>query len=408
MGKWWIIAALGALVVGGGVLALVLTGVWPGPSEADRQRARLLLVTAEEQNNGGDQDAALQSLTNSIALAPQVEALRLRASIYVARGEFDGAERDLDQLVSGRGRSALAADYSLRCWLRARGDQLDRARDDCDRALEIDPALASAFGNRGLVGLRQRWYRDAWEDFNAALQNGGSDEWVAWRVFGRGAAAYGQGRLVEGRQDIETALRTRPAVAVEFAQFGIGADFMREFDDAAFEAATRRPSLITFQQYLYVHPNGEHVGVARSHIETIRARIEDEIAAGRRAIPGFSLAQDRGPGAADSFGAIAISRSGWRVAFATDYGNPSEAQLAAATACGAACDAFAFRNVCAGLALSPSSRARGMAWAYGEDNAVDGAVGECYRNGGRDCAPVHVQCTPTPSREESTPAAVPH
>jgi hypothetical protein len=405
MRKWWIIAALGALIVGGGALALVLTGVWPGPSTADRQQARLLFVTAEEQYRGGDQDAALQSLTDSIALAPQTEALRMRASLYVARREFDAAERDLDALISRGGASVLAADYSQRCWLRARGERMDRARDDCDRALELDPALAGAFGNRGLVGLRQRWYRDAWEDFNAALQHGGSDEWVAWRVFGRGAAAWGQGRVVEGRQDIETALRTKPAVAVEFAEFGIGADFMREFDDAAYEAAMERPSLITFQQYLYIHPSGEHVGEAQSQIATIRARIEDEIAAGRRALPGFSLAQDRGPGAADSFGAIAISRSGWRVAFATDYGSPSEAQLAAANACGGACDAFAFRNVCAGLALSPSNRARGMAWAYGEDNAVDGAVGECYRNGGRSCVPVHVQCTPTPASEQSTPAA---
>ncbi len=114
MGKWWIIAALVALIVGG-VLALVLTGVWPGPSAVDRQRAGLLYVTAEEQNNAGDQDAALQSLTESIALAPQVEALRLRASIYVARGAFDDAERDLDLLVNRGGANALAADYSLRC-----------------------------------------------------------------------------------------------------------------------------------------------------------------------------------------------------------------------------------------------------------------------------------------------------
>jgi Domain of unknown function (DUF4189) len=206
--------------------------------------------------------------------------------------------------------------------------------------------------------------------------------------------------------DIETALRVKPAVAVEFAHFGIGADFMREFDQAAFEAATRSPNLTVFQQYLYVHPNGEHVEEARSHIETIRARIEDAIAAGRRSVTGFSLQQVRGPGAADSFGAIAISRSDRRTAFATDYANPEEAQLAAANACGANCDAFAFRNVCASLALSPSSRVRGMAWAYGEDNAVDGAVGECYRNGGRDCVPVHVQCTPTPPSQDSTPAAV--
>jgi tetratricopeptide (TPR) repeat protein len=304
----------------------------------------------------------------------------------------------MDRIV--RRGSALAADYSLRCWLRARDEALNAARADCDRAIEMNPALAAAYGNRGLVGLRQGRNPEAWVDFNNALRIGGSDEWVAWRLFGRGIAAIARGDNVAGRQDIETALRSNPSVAAEYAQFGIGGEVVREFDDAAYAAAGDPPSLATLQSYISVYPNGAHVAEARAHIAEIHAWIAEDQAAGQRALPGFSLTQARGPGAADSFGAIAVSRSTWRVAFSTDYAGPMEAMQAAASACNGTavrdCDAFAFRNVCAALALSRPDRARGMAWAYGSDDAVRGAIADCRSRGGRACMAVHSQCTPTP------------
>lgn len=408
MNIWIKIAAAFVLLAVGGVATLVLTGIWPGPSAVDQARAGTLIAQAQTQLTSGDQDAALQSLTESIDLAPQNDALRTRASIYIARSDFDAALRDMDKIVSRR--NALATDYSLRCWLRARGDKLNQARSDCDRAIEMNPGLAAALGNRGLVGLRQNRNVEAWNDFNTALRVGGSDEWVAWRVFGRGIAASGQGRNVEARQDVETALHSNPAVVAEFAQFNVGGELVRQFDDATFASAMEPRSQLGLQQYLIVYPNGAHAAEAQQQLDEIQDWVDSEIAAGRAAIPGFTLAQVRGPGAADSFGAIALSRSSRRVAFSTDYATPIDAQRAAATACDGAsrgdCEAYAFRNVCAALALSPSNRsARGMAWSYNDDDSVIGAVQQCTARGGRNCVPVHVQCTPTPAT--ATPAPSP-
>jgi len=399
MGKWWMIAAAVALLVGGALAALVLTGTWPGPSEADREQARARFTEAQAALEAGNQDAALEALNASIDLAPQNDSLRSRAAIYIGRNDIDAALRDYDKIISRSG--ALAADYSTRCWLRARGENLNGARNDCDRAIEMSPGLAGAFGNRGLVGLRQNRNPEAWEDFNTALRLGGSDEWVAWRLFGRGLAAVGRGNAVQGRQDIETAIRTKPTVAAEYAAFGVGGEVMREYDDAAYAAAIDPRSLETLQHYLAVYPNGAHVAEAQQQVAEINAWIAEDIAAGRAALPGFNLAQARGPGAADSFGAIALSRSTWRVAFSTDYADPMDAMRAAQSACNGSsvvdCDAFAFRNVCAALALSRRERARGMAWAYAQDDAVRGAVSQCRARGGSDCKPVHAQCTPTPA-----------
>jgi tetratricopeptide (TPR) repeat protein len=395
-----------ALLIGGG-LALVLLGIWPGPSEADRQRAREHFAEAETAYQSGDQQAALTALNESIDLDAQNDALRLRANVLLARGEFDAALRDLDKLI-GRG-GGLAANYSTRCWLRARSEHLDGARADCDRALEIDPALSSAYGNRGLVGLRQGRNHEAWEDFNTAMRVGGSDQWVAWRVFGRGLAARGKGNGVQGRQDMETALRSNPNVAAEYAQFGLGVEAMREFDDATYAAAADPRSLVSLRNYLMMYPNGAHRAEAQAQVDEIYAWIAEDQAAGQQSLPGYSFAAARGPGAPDSFGAIAMSHSRWRVAFSTDYASGEEAERAAAAICNANgvgdCQAFAFRNVCAAIAISRPERARGLAWAHGQDDAVRTAISGCRARGGSACMAVHSQCTPTP--QEQTPATAP-
>lgn len=402
MAKRVIVAVAATLVLGAGLAALVFSGVWPGPSAEDRQRSLLLTTQAEEQLRSGDQDAALASLSTALRSAPLDSALRLRASIYIARNDAEAALRDANALIRRGG--GLAADYSTRCWLRARVEELAGARSDCDRAIELAPALASAFGSRGIVGLKQGRHHEAWTDFNTALRLGGSDEWVAWRLFGRGIAAWERGDGLEGREDIQTALIGNPGVVAQFAQFGLGGDIIREFENAAYTSAVNPRSLFGLQIYLQVYPDGAHAAEAQTQIEEIYAEIAAEEAAGRATVPGFSLAQDRGSGpASDSFGAIAISRSSWRVAFATDYATGAEAEMAAARACNADCEAFAFRNVCAALAISPADRTRGMAWAHGRDDAVNGAVGQCRERGGRSCVAVHSQCTPT----EKDPVAAP-
>ncbi|HVK81952.1 MAG TPA: DUF4189 domain-containing protein, partial [Verrucomicrobiae bacterium] len=379
MSIWAKLAAAAAVVVAGGVLALVFLGIWPGPSEVDRQRARTFFAQAETAYQSADADAALAALNESIDLDAQNDALRLRANVLLARGEFDGALRDLDKVI-GRG-GGLAANYSTRCWLRARGEGLNGARADCDRALEIDPGLASAYGNRGLVGLRQSRHHEAWDDFNTALRVGGSDQWVAWRLFGRGLAARGKGAMVQGRQDIDQAMRSTPSVAAEYAQFGLGLDVVREFDDDAYAAASNPRSLYQLQIYLTLFPNGAHAAEARAHVAEIYAWIAEDQAAGQQTLPGYSFASVRGPGSEDSFGAIAMSRSRWRVAFSTDYASGEEAERAAAGACNANgvgdCEAFAFRNVCAAIALSRPERARGLAWAHEQDEAVRTALSAC-------------------------------
>lgn len=390
------------LALAAGAAALVLSGVRPPPSAAAREEAQALYDQAQSASEAGDRAGALTALDQAIGLDARADALRLRASLRIGARDFDGAQRDLDRAI-GQG-DPFPEDYSQRCWLRARAGDFTRARADCDRAIEIEPLLASAFGNRGLVGLKQNRAREAWADFNTALRLGGSDQFVAWRVFGRGVASWSQRQTMAAREDVDKALASNPSVAAEFAQFGLGIEMMAAFEADAFRTATNPARLLPLRAFLAMHPHGAHAADAQAAIAEIYAKIAADERAGRAALPGYAFAHARGAGGpdADSFGAIAISRASWRVAFSTDYLSPEAAARAASAACGG-CEAHVFRNVCAALAISPPDRVLGLAWAHNQDDAAVVAVDDCRHRSGRACALVHSQCTPTPAAETAAP-----
>lgn len=397
------VGLIAAVLVGAGLGAAIWLGVLPMRSRADLDGAMARYAEAEALLRNGQDQAALGPLDESIRLYPTAGALRARANLHVRMSAFDEALRDISGAIRADGRNAN--DFSLRCWLRVRLDaSLNSARSDCNRALDLEPTHPSAFGNRGLVGLKQRRFTEAWEDFNSALRFGGNDEWQAWRAFGRGVAAWERGDTAQGRQDIELALRLNPAVVADFTQFGIGGEIVRNFDDQAYSMASRNGTMYPLYQYLSAFPNGAHAPEARAAMAAIQMELATEAEAARRAVPGLSLAQVRGDGpSSDSYGAIAVSPSTWSISFATDYATGGEAERAAANACARAigsprdCDAAAFRNVCAALAVSPRERIWVRAWSHTQDAAVGVARSECARRGGRACEAMHSQCTPTPA-----------
>ena len=88
MNKVVVLAIVAVLFIGGAIGALAYLGIWPGPSEADRERAHVLYTEAQVQIRSGDA-TALATLTESIELAPQNDALRARAAIYISRNDIE-------------------------------------------------------------------------------------------------------------------------------------------------------------------------------------------------------------------------------------------------------------------------------------------------------------------------------
>lgn len=142
-----------------------------------------------------------------------------RAEVYLAEHQYDLAMADAERVI--RIVPDTPGGYRVRCEIRvAQNIQLDQARADCDRALEINTTDKAALSARGVLNLRSRSNLEAWTDFDAAIFNGRQD---AQTLYGRGVAAIRLGRVREGRTDIAAAEALQPEIAATFESYGVSA-----------------------------------------------------------------------------------------------------------------------------------------------------------------------------------------
>lgn len=140
-----------------------------------------------------------------------------RSEVYLAQGQYDLALADAERVI--RIVPDTPGGYRVRCEIRiAQNADLDLARQDCNRALEINSIDTAALSARGVLNLRARQNHEAWADFDAAIFNGRSD---ARTLYGRGIAGVRLGRAREGRADIEAAERLQPEITATFASYGL-------------------------------------------------------------------------------------------------------------------------------------------------------------------------------------------
>lgn len=212
------------------------------PAYFNRGRAHLLLTDATKALADFDRAVALRprnyrghwargdALMANGAITQAIEAystairfgedepwlLSVRADAYLEVGDFANATRDYDAVAL---KSPTEPGYQYgRCVARAYGGvELDVARVACDQALQSSPVDAEFLWARGVVGLKQRRYDEAWRDFDASIrvENG------ATALYGRGLAALGAGRTTDGESDIARAIAQNPHVAADFASIGL-------------------------------------------------------------------------------------------------------------------------------------------------------------------------------------------
>lgn len=159
-------------------------------------------------------DLATADLQRVVATGPDANVLSELGSIYSQTGQFDLA---LDAFAKSLALDPdNAATLNNRCWARATaGRDLDLAREDCDRAVALEPADSDFADSRGLVQLRLGNATGAIADYDRALA---ADPKNASALYGRGLAKTRAG--ADGRGDLEAALAIDAKVADEFARYG--------------------------------------------------------------------------------------------------------------------------------------------------------------------------------------------
>jgi tetratricopeptide (TPR) repeat protein len=186
----------------------------PDDLEALMARARLRLSRGDAAAAGPDLDAADR-------LAAKEADLRLTLGEYYDRsGQMARAIAQYDLWIAAhRGEIKVATALNSRCWARALLAQgLDKALDDCNAAVRINPKAAQFLDSRGLVWLRRGDYKKSKADYDAALS---LEPKLAWSLYGRGLDQLRLGDAGAGRADIAAATALRPKIAEEAGKFGI-------------------------------------------------------------------------------------------------------------------------------------------------------------------------------------------
>lgn len=129
-------------------------GAFASPVDPDERRSNLLMTRVHLALDEGNTDAARQLLEESLEQDPDhVEALHLLAVLEVQAGELESAEAGFQvALKQDRDHPRLNGDYGYFCYLTDRWDDAER---HLTRAIELDPELAEAQTNLGMLRGRQ-------------------------------------------------------------------------------------------------------------------------------------------------------------------------------------------------------------------------------------------------------------
>ena len=150
-------------------------------------------------------------------LAPKESAIRSRlAGLYVHAGNLQSAVTQLDLWIAHHSEDAhLPVALNDRCWNRAVLNQaLDRALDDCNKAIRLQPRSAAFLDSRGYVHLRRKEFDQAIADYDAALK---LDPKGAWSLYCRGIAKTHAGKAADGAKDMSAAV-AQDAHVTEYAK----------------------------------------------------------------------------------------------------------------------------------------------------------------------------------------------
>jgi lipoprotein NlpI len=163
-------------------------------------------------------------------------AFNSRGAAYVEKGDYDRAMEDLDEAI--RLNPNFAGAFSNRAAAYARKDDYDHAIEDLDEATRLNPSFALAFMNRGAAYYEKGDYDRAIEDLDEAIQLNPIDS----RAFDRRGSAYAkEDDYDRAMKDFEQAIRLNPNDAHVFDSRALAYAHKGDYDPAMkdFEQAIR-------------------------------------------------------------------------------------------------------------------------------------------------------------------------
>ena len=189
----------------------------PAASVIDRALADAVLL--QQQGRIEEAIEKWRSIANVMEEDRQLQA-RAWYSIGYLLGEGEGA--DLEAEVDAYTRAielnpAYADAYNNRGVAKGRRDQLEAALADLDRAIELNPTYAVAYNNRGNAKNNLGRYEAAIADYSRAIA---LDPTYAIAYNNRGNATHALDRHEEAITDLDRAIKLNPALAKAYNNRG--------------------------------------------------------------------------------------------------------------------------------------------------------------------------------------------
>ena len=200
-----------------GILALALAGglVWTAPAAADSK-----LDIACAGSAGATIDQRIAACSKIIASGrgtahERAVAFNYRGGAFYYAGKVERAVEDYEQAIKLDPFYAHA--YNNRCWSGAVLGRTEQAAADCTKVLKLYN-VANTFENRGFIYLKRGEYDHAIADYEAGLRLDPPNK--ADFLYGRGLAKTKKGDA-SGAADIAAAKAIKPEIAEDFAKYGL-------------------------------------------------------------------------------------------------------------------------------------------------------------------------------------------
>ena len=148
--------------------------------------------------------------------------LLYRSDAYLKLKDFDQAIDDADHASEFTAFDPQV--HNMRCWTRAVANKdLDVAAKACDEAIRLDKDDPAPHDSRGLVGLRQQKWQDAYDGYREAAPF----LTMSPSRYGLGLAALALGKTESGERWIKEALERDPKAGDELNGFGFTPEGMK-------------------------------------------------------------------------------------------------------------------------------------------------------------------------------------